>query len=142
SSPTVFILVGCVFLLIGIVGGGVAIREVNVPRLDPVPRGASIATGIVLLLVGIWSQGSTAPPVDAAIKTQQAKVETSEAELADIRAQLAKLRQDQQTRENALAAESKKDTTEQVAKAREELDGLNKEIAALTQRQEQAHEQK
>ena len=58
-------------------------------------------------------------------------------------AEVAKLKQNTQEREQALAREGKQDPNgAAVDKSRQELEALKNQIAALTQRQDQAREQK
>ena len=53
TSDTVLILIGALFLLIGLLGGGIEISAVKVPSAGKLQRAVLAVAGIVLIAVGV-----------------------------------------------------------------------------------------
>lgn len=53
--PFVF---GCVMVFVGVIGGGVELKEVKIPTVDNRTRSLSIVVGVILIALGLWLKQS------------------------------------------------------------------------------------
>lgn len=49
TLPTILAMAGCIALLVGLFGGGIKVREVEVPKINTFPRISSTIFGMVLI---------------------------------------------------------------------------------------------
>ena len=63
TLPIVLTIAGCAALLVGLFGGGVKAKEIEVPKISLLPRVISSLTGLALIGVAIWV--SPNPQADA-----------------------------------------------------------------------------
>jgi hypothetical protein len=65
NPPTVLIIAGCIALLVGLFGGGVKAKEIEVPKISILPRIFSSVIGISLIWVGttIFTQTDKTSPI-------------------------------------------------------------------------------
>src|SRR5512137_649218 len=54
TVPTALVIAGLIALFIGIVGGGIKAKGVEVPQVSPIPRAVAVAAGLVFLGLGLW----------------------------------------------------------------------------------------
>jgi hypothetical protein len=54
TLPIVLAISGCIALLVGLFGGGVKAKEIEVPRISALPRISSGIFGIALIGIAIW----------------------------------------------------------------------------------------
>jgi hypothetical protein len=54
TLPTVLAIAGCIALLVGLFGGGVKAREIEVPTISILPRILSGIAGLVLIGIAMW----------------------------------------------------------------------------------------
>lgn len=72
STEGVLIVIGAVFFLIGVLGGGLEISAIKIPPLERLARWLILAMGLVLLLIGIFRvlfPPAAAPATSVAIAT-------------------------------------------------------------------------
>jgi hypothetical protein len=61
TIPLVLGIAGCVALLVGLFGGGVSAKDVEIPKISTLPRILSVVLGIALIGSGIWLSSPPAP---------------------------------------------------------------------------------
>lgn len=76
TLPVVLAIAGSIALLVGLFGGGVKAKEIEVPKISALPRISSSLVGILLIGVAIWL---SLPPSD---KTLQLSTETVSPEIS------------------------------------------------------------
>jgi hypothetical protein len=54
TLPVILAIAGCAALLVGLFGGGVKAKELEVPKISFLPRILSFITGMVLIGISIW----------------------------------------------------------------------------------------
>jgi hypothetical protein len=74
--PVVLAIAGCIALLVGLFGGGIKAKEIEVPRISALPRISSSILGIVLIGISIWL---SLPPSD---RMSQSPTETTQPEIS------------------------------------------------------------
>ncbi|OPY85863.1 MAG: hypothetical protein A4E65_00032 [Syntrophorhabdus sp. PtaU1.Bin153] len=83
---------GCILLLVGIIGGGLEIKELKIPKIGTTTRFIAVVCGVILIVVGIYLTGSkdkkanpSISPVDrAAAVTPEAAVPQQSKEAAAV----------------------------------------------------------
>ena len=53
DSPTLVIIAGLLLIIIGIIGGGLKIKEISVPTIGKIARTGAFVVGFVLLIFGM-----------------------------------------------------------------------------------------
>lgn len=71
TTEGIFILFGCLLLFIGIIGGGLEIKEIKVPQVSWPTRLAAIVAGFVFVLFGIGLTELNVNKNDRVVKGQE-----------------------------------------------------------------------
>ncbi len=53
ETPTLLIVAGLILVLVGIIGGGLKVKEISIPAMGTFARTAGLVVGLVLLVLGI-----------------------------------------------------------------------------------------
>src|SRR5437879_8972905 len=53
NSGTVLAIIGVVVILVGCIGGGIRIKEIEIPKFNRTPRVAIILLGVIIFIIGI-----------------------------------------------------------------------------------------
>ena len=69
TLPIVLAISGCIALLVGLFGGGVKAKEIELPRISTFPRISSGIFGIALIGIAIWLSLAPNGPSQAPIAT-------------------------------------------------------------------------
>jgi hypothetical protein len=69
TIPLVLGIAGCVALLVGLFGGGVKVKELEIPTISTLPRILSTIIGVVLIGCGIWLSAPASLLTPVAIPT-------------------------------------------------------------------------
>jgi hypothetical protein len=65
DSNTIILLVGCFLLIIGILGGGIEVKELRIPAINPLPRIIAGVAGVVLVAISLGALSSYVRPTGA-----------------------------------------------------------------------------
>jgi len=65
SIASITLIAGLALVIVGLVGGGIEVKEVKVPQLPIIPRAASILVGVVLIGLVFFDPGLFGPPAPA-----------------------------------------------------------------------------
>jgi len=68
SSETLIVVAGLALIVIGLVGGGLKVKEITIPPIGKVARTAALLIGFVLMMIGLIEgdgEGDQSQPVNA-----------------------------------------------------------------------------